>query len=493
MSSFRHSIDLSDEDNIVELQLQNNIRDDYEDFERTLSESNSVQYNGRNLMSIKNPPRNLWRVATSCLWACSAGFSDAAPGALLPSIEKHYNIGYAIVSLIWILNALGYIFVAMLSHKIQPWFGKQKSMCLCCCCSLIMYALVSSAVPFPVVVVGFFFGGIGLAIGDAQSNVFLSKFDKNSKYLAFFHGLYSVGATISPIAATSMVTNGMKWNYVYFISLGLMTLNLISLWFAFIGADQDLKPWDSEVVVPNNDSSSRADVALEDLNNQKPKIKEIERSSTSQPESIMKLALKSKITWIIAIFLFFYQGCEVAIGGWIVSYLVEYRHTNMTYGYVLSGYWAGLTIGRLFLTRPLHKYIGTRRSIIVISLLSIFFVILTWVIKVNVALGVFIGLTGIFVGPTYPLMVTAASALLPRKIQLVSLTIITAVGTSGGALVPFFVGLISQVGGTYVVLPIFIAAYSVMIIFWLLLPNFERKLDSLQNVNKIQKFWYWIW
>lgn len=33
-----------------------------------------------------------------------AGANDAAPGAVLPSIQEHYNIGYIVVSMIFICN-----------------------------------------------------------------------------------------------------------------------------------------------------------------------------------------------------------------------------------------------------------------------------------------------------------------------------------------------------------------------------------------------------
>lgn len=80
----------------------------------------SQQREERMVMSSSFPSRNLWRIIASCIWSVSGGFSDAAPGALLPSIEAAYGINYAVVSLIWMLNAAGFILVAVLSHKIQP-------------------------------------------------------------------------------------------------------------------------------------------------------------------------------------------------------------------------------------------------------------------------------------------------------------------------------------------------------------------------------------
>lgn len=453
------------------------------------------------VMSSSFPSRNLWRIIASCIWSVSGGFSDAAPGALLPSIEAYYSVNYAVVSLIWMLNAVGFILVAVLSHKIQPWLGKQKSMLVGCMFSVVMYALVASGGPFPLIVTGFFFGGVGIAIVLAQSNVFLSRLDKNSKYLAFFHGSYGVGATVSPLLATTMIDNGVKWNYVYLIALALMLLNTVNCWFAFSGADHDLKPWDpteeTEGLLEENVTSptdtprvSEEGIGLRDLGTH---ITVLEQGQKKLPQltGAMKAALTNHITWLISLFVFCYQGSEVSLGGWIVSYLIDSRGANTSYGYVLSGFWGGLTLGRLVLTRPLHKWFGARRSIMVLSLLTIASIVATWTVKDNLVLSVFVSLAGLMIGPTYPLMITVVSGMLPRKIQVVSLTIMTAFGSSGGAIVPFLIGMCAQLVGTYVVLPAFIAAYGLMLVFWILLPNVEGKTQVPEGrVRKLlHRFW----
>ncbi|SGZ48258.1 CIC11C00000002996 [Sungouiella intermedia] len=462
------------------------------------------QHDENLIMTASNPPKNLWRIIATCIWSVSGGFSDAAPGALLPFIESDYGISYAVVSLIWMLNAAGFILVAMFSHKIQPWLGKRKSILVGCLCSVVMYLLISSGGPFPLIVTGFFFGGIGLAIVLAQSNVFFSKLDKNSKYLAFMHGAYGVGATLSPLLATSMVNHGIKWHYFYLIALVLMLFNCINCWFAFGGADDDLKPWDhddeAELLLANGDEAglspidtprvSEDGIGLQDLGTH---ITAVERESpaASKQTGAMMLALQNPITWLISLFVLCYQGSEVSLGGWIVSYLLDSRGANNSYGYVLSGFWGGLTLGRLVLTRPLHKYFGARRSIIVLTVLTIGAIVLTWTVANNIVLSVLVSLAGTMIGPTYPLMITIVSSMLPRKIQVVSLTIMTAFGSSGGAILPFLIGLGAEAVGTYVVLPVFIATYSVMLVIWLLLPNVESKGPIPDT--KVRKFLHRVW
>jgi hypothetical protein len=59
------------------------------------------------------PKMNRWRVLSATAEYFANGLNDSAPGALIPYIETWYNIGYAVVSTIWISNAVG----TMNQHK----------------------------------------------------------------------------------------------------------------------------------------------------------------------------------------------------------------------------------------------------------------------------------------------------------------------------------------------------------------------------------------
>lgn len=411
--------------------------------------------------------RNMWRLIAACLWCLASGLNDGAPGVFLPYMEEQYNILYSVVSLIWLGTAIGFVLVAIFAHQINVWFGNLKSLLLGTGFMIVMYALVLSGSKFPIIVVGFFFGGIGLGICLSHFNVFLSHFEKSSIALGYFYGAYGLGATVSPLIATSFIDHGIAWHWYYLILLGLMIINLINIYLAYEGVDAVLglhhDGKDTENMHENPDLSNDSNLFLE--------------------------LLRNKITWITSFWVLFYQGGEVAIGGWFLTYLRDYRkHTSPTIGYVISGYWFGLTLGRIFLTGLCHKYLGARRGSIIMSVLSIIFIMLTWIIPNLVLEGVFVSLAGLFIGPLYPLMVTLVSRLLPRKILIVSLTITTAFGSSGGALFPFLIGLISQFAGAYVVLPSFIAIFSVMLILWILLPNVENRRPD-RKLNYFNRIW----
>lgn len=466
-------------------------------------------------MTSKNPPGNLYRIIVTCAWGAAGGWSDATPGAILPFIEDYYDITYSIVSLIWMANAAGYILIAMLSHKIQPWMGKRYSLVAGCLSSTIMFALVSSGTHFPLVVVGFFFGGMGSAICLSQANIFMSRLNDLSKYLSIYHGCYGLGATVSPLIGTALVDVGVQWNFFYLIILGWMVINGINFFIFFKGADEDLKPWDEDdsgeqiEAYASGSQSEAAEqheqheqheeaIGLQDLsrNGKNAKNSKNHTSNNSEPShaATMLLALQNSRTWLFALFVLFYQGAEVSLAGWVVTFLLSSRQGNpSSVGYVASGFWGGLTLGRLLLTKPLYHTLGPRRAVIVASVISIVLVILGWLVPNVIAAGIFISIAGVTIGPNYPLQIGCSAQIIPRKIQIVSLTIITAFGSSGGAIFPFLVGLVSQKVGTYVVMPIFIALYCCMLAAWIALPNMERKSDQYTRSNFLYRAWQRIW
>lgn len=78
---------------------------------------------------------------------------NIAAGALIPYMEKQYSIGYAIVSLIFITNAIGFITAAFFTDFTLEKLGRSRA-CMCSEAMLIVaYAIIACTPPFPVVVI----------------------------------------------------------------------------------------------------------------------------------------------------------------------------------------------------------------------------------------------------------------------------------------------------------------------------------------------------
>lgn len=66
-------------------------------------------------------------------------------------------------------------------------------------------------------------------------------------------------------------------------------------------------------------------------------------------EAVMRLPY-ARVTWLCAIFFLGYVGIEVALGGWIVKFMLEVRKGgDFASGMTATGFWMGITVGRLVL------------------------------------------------------------------------------------------------------------------------------------------------
>jgi fucose permease len=66
-------------------------------------------------------------------------------------------------------------------------------------------------------------------------------------------------------------------------------------------------------------------------------------------EALIRLP-HARVTWLCALFLLGYVGIEVALGGWIVKFMLEVRDgEEFASGMVATGFWMGITVGRIVL------------------------------------------------------------------------------------------------------------------------------------------------
>lgn len=73
----------------------------------------------------------------------------------------------------------------------------------------------------------------------------------------------------------------------------------------------------------------------------------------------------ARVAWLCAGFLLGYVGAEVALGGWIVEFMIKVRHgPAFESGITATGFWLGLTVGRFVLGFITPK-IGEKLAIIV--------------------------------------------------------------------------------------------------------------------------------
>ena len=323
---------------------------------------------------------------------------------------------------------------------------------------LLGYIPIVCSPPFGVIVLSFLFLGLGMALNLAMNSTFCANLANSTSILSVFNGSYGIGATIGPLIATSMVSHGIVWSKFYFLSIGITVFNLLFAAWAFWHYERDAP---AQLLFSMERTASRRAAA------------EAVASSNLQ---ILQRAASNKTTLLGALFIFAYQGAEVSISGWVISFLIAYRGGDPAKtGFVTSGFWGGITVGRFCLAYLAHR-VGERLSVVGLVLGATVFEILVWFIPNVISNAVSVSVVGLLLGPIYTCGTVVFSRLLPRNIQLSSLSFISAFGSSGGALAPLMTGILAQAVGTFVLHPICISLFVVMLASWLMLPKVTRRV-----------------
>ena len=401
------------------------------------------------LQTLSSPPMNKWRLLSCCLMCFGNGLSDSAPGALIPYMEKQYRLSYALVSLIFVGQACGFLLGTPITHLLDVRLGRGKTLTLAEGLLFGAFTILACAPPFPLMVIAFLILGLGMALNLSLNNVFVANLSRATTLLGWFHGAYGIGATIGPLMATGLVSSHRRWSTYYVLPLGIVTCALATAFWTFRRYEQD-----------------------------NPHLALIHRTTSGASVSkirLLKESLKNRPTLLGALFIFAYQGAEVSISGWVISFLITYRGASPSRaGFVTAGFWAGVTLGRFILAQPCNK-IGEKTAVFGLVVGAACCQLLVWLIPNYIGEAVAVSIVGLLLGPVYPCSTAVFSRLINRRLQVNSLTIISALGFGGAAIAPFFTGLLAQQVGTWVLHPICLGLFGVMLASWLSLPRLVKR------------------
>jgi fucose permease len=146
-------------------------------------------------------------------------------------------------------------------------------------------------------------------------------------------------------------------------------------------------------------------------------------------------------------------------------------------GVVATGFWAGMTVGRICLSF-LTSRLGEFRSVLLYLGICIGLELIFWLVPSLVVSAVAVAFLGMFLGPLFPTAIIVVTKLLPRHLHVGSIGFGTALGGSGGAIFPFAVGAIAQAKGVKTLQPIILAILAAITGLWLLLPKSGTKQDE---------------
>jgi len=179
--------------------------------------------------------------------------------------------------------------------------------------------------------------------------------------------------------------------------------------------------------------------------------------------NVLVAALKLRVVWLAALFLLFYVGAEVSLGSWSYTFLLEERHgSTLLSGWSVSGYWLGLTLGRLTLARVAQR-VGNKRLIQGWLLGVVVGVLLIWLVPVQGVAAFGLALTGFSLGPIFPTTIALMSNLVSARILTSAIGFLASLGSMGAALFPWLAGNVAQHIGMWSLLPYVIVLTIVML------------------------------
>ncbi|KAG2109890.1 MFS general substrate transporter [Suillus discolor] len=377
---------------------------------------------------------------TLCWFVYLEGWNDGSNGPLLPRIQKVYGVGYAVVSLIFVFACVGFITGAVSNVILAEKLGFGKVMVLGSLFQVSAYCIESTGPPFPVFVFAYFINGIGIALQNANSVGYVACLKENTEAkMGVFMAVYGAGALSSPLVATQF-SHLPHWNLHFLTCLGIAITNTIALIIVF-----RLKP----------QAECLSEIGIVDSDN------------NASEHSHLRQIFANKNVHLLAAFTLLYVGAEVTLGGWIVTYIIDVRGGGPSSGYVSSGFFGGLMVGRVALLW-LNEKIGERLALFIYAVLAIIFEFIIWFLPFLIGDAIIVCVVGVLLGPMYPIMVNHAGRILPRRILTGSIGWIAGLGQAGSAMVPFMVGAIAQTAGMKTMQPVLIGILGIMTGLWAL-------------------------
>ncbi|KAG9084111.1 hypothetical protein FS749_005499 [Ceratobasidium sp. UAMH 11750] len=406
----------------------------------TIAGSSGIRF-GNNNINVFIQDRVLYLLG-GCLGVFAVGLNDTATGANLPSMKEHYQLPYAVVSLVFLAGFGGYLVSCMLNSILQNAIGTRLVLLLAGCLYASGSLLISFAPPFPAVVAGLVLMGLGGGFYEACLTSVVSHFE-SSKFMNILYAFFGLGALISPFIIGALAKAELPWNLYYWFPFSLATLVTLCHFFLF-----------KDYVVPSDEEEPT------------------ERRSVRARYSQM---MRMPITWIGIILIILSFAISDTQSNWLTEYLIEVKGSGLDISrYQLSMFWAGLTAGRIFFSLPfIHIWDRVGNNILLVALSGALAVL--WKVKSAPSDWLMVALAGFFLGPNTPGILSIVSARVPPSLKGMVLSITIGLGLVGATLGPLLFGLAVGKFGLQTLPPVIISlACLSALVFWAI-PSREKR------------------
>ncbi|KAM3097373.1 MFS transporter [Phormidesmis sp. 146-35] len=350
-------------------------------------------------------------VALSFYAFIAIGIAEGGLGVLLPSILTTYQLTPATVTLLFISQMSGYITAALTSSLLSSRLGLAKMIWMAAIALTSALSLYAFTTHWPIMVTVGLLLGLGIGLIDAGINTYIASNQRNANLMGMLHAFYGIGALLGPTIATTLLALGLQWRQIYLVIASLVSLLIIGMSWAVLHQYQPMMT--SSVAASNSKTNLRR-------------------------------ALRMPIVLLSALMLLIYTGVEASIGSW--AYTVQHVSRDIptwVAGYSVSGYWFGLTMGRLAMGQMV-RYWGAIRTIDVSLTLLIIGLVTWWQFPDQ---GWSLPLSGFALAAIFPTIIWLMPQRVPASIVPAAIGFLASIASLGAAAIPSAVGWVADRAG----------------------------------------------
>lgn len=364
------------------------------------------------------------------------GLGAGVNGVLLVAQIDDYGVDRTTIGATFFTGSAGFVLAGAIAGPLVHRWGYRTTLVAGAVVYVVAGACVATRPSFVVFVLLQL--GVGYATGLLESvlNAYLAELPRAATLLNRLHAFFGVGALLGPLVAAALLTV-TTWPVVVLVlaAVGIPLAVAVRITYP------TRAPTPTEPASTDHDHGGAA---------------------------LVRAAVRQPAILLAATMLTLYVGLEVGVGNWAYGYLVEARDlSDLQAGYVVSGYWLGLTLGR-FLISPLAARRGlTPVGTTYVCLAGISAAAaVTWAAPYAVVAAGGLALLGFFLGPIFPTTMAVLPQLTSARLVPTAVGVVNAGSVVGGAALPWATGLVGEEVGAWTLLPIALVLGLLQLVVW---------------------------
>ncbi|GAA0840211.1 MFS transporter [Streptosporangium amethystogenes subsp. fukuiense] len=389
-------------------------------------------------------PRSPWRAPVALAYATFvlAGLNAGVGGVLLPALIGDYGVDMTTIGITFFVSSAGFMLAGSGTGPLLERLGTRLALAIGGGLYVMATLYMASRPPFVAFLAVQLVAGYGIGVLESVLNAYLTELPSATTLLNRLHAFFGVGALLGPLTAAWMLTF-LPWTAVWLV-LAVACLPLVAGFLVAYPRHTPAGDGAAERPVPAGPPYPDALLPPAD-----PEGSEPERGG------LLTAVMRSPAVALASGFLAVYVGLEISVGNWGFTFLVEeHAQTGLTAGYISSGYWLGLTLGR-FLISPVATRMGLTAVGMTYACLAgvTASAVLTWAAPgAAVATAGFL-LLGFFLGPVFPTAMAVVPDLTTARLVPTAIGIMNGISVIGGAVLPWLTGAIGQSAGIWTLMP----------------------------------------